>query len=62
MTVLGSMTLFLTMWLLGPSCALEDSCTAPGLGTGPMDHWPTVENAEVCKLQHCSKEMVSELN
>ena len=32
------------------------------VGSGPTDHWPTVDNAEACKLQHCSREMVSELN
>ena len=41
------------------SLALEDSCRlGGGGGTGPMDHWPTVESAEACKLQHCGREMV----
>ena len=45
------------------SLALEDSCRLDGGGgggggTGPMDHWPTVESAEACKLQHCGREMV----
>ena len=43
------------------SLALEDSCRlggGGGGGTGPMDHWPTVDNAEACKLQHCGREMV----
>jgi len=26
-------------------------------GTRPTDHWPTVENAEACKLQFCSREI-----
>ena len=28
-------------------------------GSGPTDHWPTVTNAEACKLQHCSREMAA---
>ena len=41
-----------------------DTCSSDtkfAKGTGPTDHWPTVENAEACKLQHCSREMVTEM-
>ena len=47
--------------LAASSLAAEDSCRlggGGGGGTGPMDHWPTVESAEACKLQHCGREMV----
>ena len=43
--------------LAASSLAAEDSCRLGG-GMGPMDHWPTVESAEACKLQHCGREMV----
>jgi len=39
-----------------------DTCSSDtkfAKGTGPTDHWPTVENAEACKLQHCSREMAA---
>ena len=56
-------TLQLLLLLATSSLALEDSCGlggggGGGGGTGPMDHWPTVESAEACKLQHCGREMV----
>ena len=32
--------------------------TTEGGGTGPTDHWPTVESAEQCRKQHCADQMV----
>ena len=29
------------------------------LGSGPLDHWPLVEDAAKCRNDHCSKENVS---
>ena len=51
------------------SSALDSSCADSDIvssvvsqsqkRTGPTDHGPTVANAEACKLEHCSREMVS---
>ena len=51
--------LLLQLMVIGTSLAIEDSCRVSSSGTGPIDHWPTVENADTCKLEHCSREMVS---
>merc|ERR1719189_985571 len=40
-------------------CQAWSDVEREGVGSGPTDHWPTVENVEACKLQHCSREMAS---